>query len=582
MTATRAAALLAALAAVPAAAIAQPPKPGTAARIEFRALGEDGQPVGDIKAEDLSLKVNGKPRQIQSLTLYRAVADTPAVSSAPLPPPYSTNVAGEHGRVLYLLLDDDSISPGRESQVKDAVRLLIAELTPLDRIGVLSTLGAINVRPGSDLVKVRSAVDSFAGRAGTTESESESKCRTKRVLAALGTMLSVSAGTSTTVVIFSSGASVPETKQVQVGSRTAAGTSDLCPVEPSDFDNIGGLTAAAAANVYLFQMIDGLAVHVPALDVGYESLAGVTGGQLIRLQGNAQPGVSRLLRETSAYYVVGFAPEAGERSGQPLRVELKSTRDKVKLRTPPSLVLPKEAAAKGAPAPKDMLRVATEYRDLPLRATSYASRMSPGSEEVKVVALFESTEEVPLSAATVGLYDEKGTLKKQWTATKDDLAKKLVRADLQAAPGLYRLRVAAVDANGRAGTTDYDLKAETVRADPLTLSALVIGTQQQGASGFLPRLEFTKEPVALGLLEIYGVPAGAAVSVVLDVAASSDGVALATAETQVGKGSGDDARMALGGFDIGSLPPGDYLMRAVVSLNGKPVGRVMRTIRKAK
>src|SRR6185295_3475265 len=131
------------------------------------------------------------------------------------------------------------------------------------------------------------------------------------------------------------------------------------------------------------------------------------------------------------------------------------------------------------------------------------------------------------------------TLKKQWTAQKDDLAKHPVRADLQAAPGAYRVRVAAVDATGRAGTTDYDLKAETARADPLRLSALV-------------------------------------------VASSSDGVALATAETQIGKGSAEDARMAIGGFGIDSLPPGDYLMRAIVSLNGKSVGRVMRTMRKAK
>jgi hypothetical protein len=35
-----------------------------------------------------------------------------------------------------------------------------------------------------------------------------------------------------------------------------------------------------------------------------------------------------------------------------------------------------------------------------------------------------------------------------------------------------------------------------------------------------------------------------------------------------------------GGFNIGSLPAGDYLMRAVVSLDGKPVGKVVRTLRK--
>jgi hypothetical protein len=575
-----AALMLAAVVGLSAAAGAQPARGGAPARIEFRALSDDGQPVADLRAADLSLKVNGKPRSIQSLSLFRANAD--ATASSPLPPPYATNVLGEHGRVLYLLLDDDSISPGRESQVKDAVRMLVAELSPLDVIGVLSTQGTINIRPGSDFVKVRTAIDGFAGRAGVSEADTDSKCRTKRVLAAMGTMLSITAGTPATVVMFSSGVSMPQVKRVVVGSSTAAGTSELCPVEPDDFSNIGSLAALAAADVYLFQVIDGLAVHVPALDVGYESLAGATSGQLIRIQGSPQTGVSRLLRETAAYYIATFTPDAPERSGQPLRIELKSARDKVKLRAQQAVQLPKQAAAKSTPTPRDMLRVAAAYHDLPLRAASYASRLMPGTEDVKVVALFESTDAAPLSAASVGLFDEKGTLRKQWTATRDDLAKPLVRADLQAAPGAYRVRVAAVDASGRAGTTDDDLKADTVRADPLKLSALVLGTKLPDAPAFLPRLEFTSEAMALGLLEIYGVPAGAVLTVNLDVASTSDGAALATAETQIGKGPAEDARMAIGGFAIDSLPPGDYVMRAVVSLNGKPVGKVTRTMRKAK
>jgi hypothetical protein len=39
-------------------------------------------------------------------------------------------------------------------------------------------------------------------------------------------------------------------------------------------------------------------------------------------------------------------------------------------------------------------------------------------------------------------------------------------------------------------------------------------------------------------------------------------------------------RVAFGGFSVAALPPGEYLMRAVVSLDGKPVGKVVRTLRK--
>jgi hypothetical protein len=226
-----------------------------------------------------------------------------------------------------------------------------------------------------------------------------------------------------------------------------------------------------------------------------------------------------------------------------------------------------------------MLRSAAAHFDLPLRAAAYASR-NPAGDDVMVVALFEGLEaDASLAAASVGLFDEKGTLKKQWTAEKNDLARRPVLAALTAPARTYRMRVAAVDAAGRAGTADYELKAEVPRADPLKLSALVLGTQQPGG-GFAPRLDFSTESVAIGMIEIYGVPKGGAVTVDLDVAASADGASLATAQTTVSPGRSEDMRIAFGGFSVAVLPPGEYLMRAIVSLDGKPVGKVVRTLRK--
>src|SRR6185436_1961625 len=78
----RAAAAFVALVSLPSLASAQPAKTGTPGRIEFRAISEDGQTVGDLKPADLSLKVSGKARTIQSLTLYRAASDAPAAAAA--------------------------------------------------------------------------------------------------------------------------------------------------------------------------------------------------------------------------------------------------------------------------------------------------------------------------------------------------------------------------------------------------------------------------------------------------------------------------------------------------------------------
>ena len=567
------------LALLPAAAAAQGANPG-AVKLDFRALGDDGVPVADLKAEDVSLKVNGKARTVQSLSLFRVTSDAPAVGTGgSLPPAYATNAAGVNGRSIHILIDDDSISPGREGQVREAVRLLASELGPADRLGVLTPQGQLNMRPGSDITKVRLAVEGLTGRAPSAETESDAQCRTTRVLAAVGSMLAITGGSPTTIVIFSGGMSPPKVKQVAIGSlNSAAATNDVCPILPDDFQNIGNLAAAARADLYLFHLTEGMVNRSTTQDAGFESLAGVTGAEFIRLTGNVQPSVSRLLRETSAYYVASFEPDASDRTGTPLRVEMRATRDKVKLRPRPSIEIPK-MTAKSAASPRDMLRSAASHHDLPLRAAGYASR-NPAGDDVVVVALFEGLEpDAPIAAASIGLFDEKGTLKKQWTAEKKDLAKRPVLAALTAPAGMYRMRVAAVDAAGRAGTADYELKAEVPRADPLELSALVLGTQQQGG-GFAPRLDFSTESVAIGMLEIYGVPKGSAVTVDLDVASSADGTALATAQTTVSPGRSEDMRVAFGGFSVAALPPGDYLMRAVVSLDGKPVGKVVRTLRK--
>ena len=561
-------------------------KPGMPVRIDFRALTEGGQQVADLRPEDVSIKVNGKPRQLQSLSLVQSNAG-PAPGGAALPPPFASNAESRGSRNVHLIIDDDSISPGREGQVKEAVRLLVSEMAPGDRLGVLTTQGVLNMRPAEDLTKVRLAVDELTGHAPTAESEADAQCRTTRLLAAFGSTLALTNGDPTTIVIFSGGISPPAVKQLQLGARTRtaiggsqaspSGVNDMCPIEPDTFSNIGMLASTAHADIYMFHLTEAMASRSSAQDAGFESLAGVTNAEFVRLTASPQTAISRLLRETAAYYTASFEADPSER-GQSLRLEMHATRDKVRLRSRPSIAIPKGDVPKNGASPKDMLRTSTEYLALPLRATAYTSRL-PGSEELRVVTLFEGVDPGSITAASVGLFDEKNTLKKQWTAQKDDLAKHPVRADLQAPPGVYRVRVAAVDAAGRAGTTDYDLNAEIVRADPLKLSALVIGTQQQGA-GFAPRLQFTNEPVAIGLLEIYGVPRGATVSVDLDVVATPQGDPLATAPTQIGTGNGEDARLAIGGFSIASLPPGDYLMRATVTLDGKPVGKVVRTLRK--
>jgi hypothetical protein len=231
-----------------------------------------------------------------------------------------------------------------------------------------------------------------------------------------------------------------------------------------------------------------------------------------------------------------------------------------------------------------MTRVLTVFRDLPLRVGGFVTRNGPGDDKVRVNVLFEPAEPgVKLTSVVVTIWDEaKATnnLAGQWSSQPSDLANGGAKTiPLPVPVGTYRIRVAAIDASGRAGTADYDhLRAETFGTATMKLSGLVLGTAD---GSFKPCLRFEPAHQTVGAyLEIYGVPKGAAVGAALEVASSVDGPALATAETNVQNAAAEDMRIASGGFSIGAMPPGDYLVRAVITVDGKPVGKSVRTLRK--
>ena len=185
---------------------------------------------------------------------------------------------------------------------------------------------------------------------------------------------------------------------------------------------------------------------------------------------------------------------------------------------------------------------------------------------------------VKLTAAMVGLYDEKGTLKAQWTAQPNELGRAPVVAALTAAPGNYRMRVAASDSSGKGGTTDYELPVRLPDAAPLETSDMLLGL---GQGGFAPKLAFSAaDAAAIGFIEMYGVQKDAKIEVTFEIVNGNE--VMGSGQGTVAAGPGDDARIAYGGFGIATLAPGDYTMRATISVNGKQAGVATRTLRKLK
>lgn len=176
---------------------------GGPVRIDFRAVGENGEPLLDLNVESLTLKV-------------------------------ATNVLAHTGRVVNILIDEESIESGRETPVRDAVRRLLDELSPADLIGVRTPQGQVNLRPTADREATRAAVVRLSGQGTRTETDVDAACRSQKTLGALTEMLTTMGPGPTTIVIFSSGLTGPSAAPVLMGQ--ASGT---CTVRSSDFQDLG-------------------------------------------------------------------------------------------------------------------------------------------------------------------------------------------------------------------------------------------------------------------------------------------------------------------------------------------------------
>ena len=570
-------------------------------RVIVRALA-NGQPVADLKAEDLTIRVDGRPREVKSLDLVTAgsgpaapAAAAPVAASAPkLPAPFDTNVtsapsasAASGGREFLILLDEEGIGAGQEDPVRKAIAKIMSEATEADRFGFQSLkVGGRYVPPGGR-TGVTEEITKFMGGGSTQETTVDITCRTKRVMGTLlNTMQQSPAGR--TLVLITSGLVANPVGIQAIRPRTNPSTGaidetppEACQIRSTDMEDFGVAAALSPANMYIVHFPQALQAvkHSQNAQTGIENLAGVSNAEFVRLTGGNETSLSRIVRETSSYYLATLDDAAA--SGM-RRIDANVKREGVKVIARPAAGRGRAAAvsaesSKGK-SPRDMIKTGAVFTDVPLRAASFVSRQ--GANEMKVVTLFEPVDPSnKLTAASIAVINEQDPSKaSQINLKPEELQRSPIMASLLITPGKYRVRVAATTAEG-GGTVDSSIVASLPEAGPLKMSNMVVGVS--GPQGFAPRLQFTPDDkMVVGVLELYGVPASANVATQFEITESESAEPLGKAAGNVQKGPTDDSRMLFGGFGTETLEPGDYLMRIRISLDGKEVGTVTRTFRK--
>jgi VWFA-related protein len=551
--------------------------------VDFLVTSSDGTPVLDIKPADVTIKIDGKTRTIQSLRLI-SVVDVPQTDA-----PYVTNGLTSDGRSLVIAIDEQSFRTGREHPMREAVSGLLARLGPRDRVLLVTMpFGIVKVPFTTDHARVKRAIDITTGQRPQNETGSEMACRTRRVLegtAAFLDLLRFAEG-PTSVVFFTGGMVGPRRDAV------ATMSPGMCELRVEEFARVGRAAAAGRANFYVVHpddMATPAVVDSPTSATfvgsvnpyeGIEHLAGITGGRRLPLSAAGPVALARVVRETAAYYVADLIPEPNDRDGRIRQFNVRVERTGATSSFRPQVAFgPARPAATSTPEltanVREMLLSTAPFPALPLRAAAYTSIGSGG--KVKVVALAEPGDpNSVLTGLSAGLINAEGRVVAQWTAA--DPAEIPLSGAMLVDPGAYRLRVAATGKDGRAGAVDYLFDAALTRSGSLQFSSLVLGVSRQGA--VIPKLQFGPEPVALASLEFEGTMTGSRLTIGLEVARATDAPAILTAPLAVER-VGDDHYAATGALAIGALPPGDYSVRAVVGLDGKEIARVTRTLRKA-
>jgi hypothetical protein len=540
--------------------------------VSFLAIGRDGRPVLDLKSDEVQLRINGRPRTIKSLQRIDTVSDgKPA--AAPLPAPFGTNAATtgtSSGRIYIFVIDDASFRPGNDRLIKQSIEQFLGTIAPSDRVALLTTPRPTTRTEPTTARELRQALGRVAGVAPQQQSEDEVACRTRDTLEALRGLFSglAAARTQATIVFFSGGLSG--------GKQGTMGTtgSFACELRTDHFQTVG--VAAASAKAHMFVVQGDL--NVTGRSDGLDNLAGVVGAQVVVLNAAPENPLNRFALESSASYLAAFDPEPSERNGQTYRLELRVTRADVTARAGTQLQIASEKSARKSNInPRDMLREATVFRDLPLRVAAFASRDE--GDKLKVVTIGEPVEPgVKINAAVLGIFDTKGKLTAQSTAQPEMLARMPMMFAAVVAPGTYRIRLAATDASGRSGSADYELPIELASAGALKLSAILLGVD---SGGFKPVLEFKDEPAAIVSFEVYGKPP-ASLPLRIELAATPDGPPIQQAPPS-GSGTKDPDRFIVSGtLQIGALAPGDYVVRAIVGSPEAGEARLVRTLRKSK
>jgi VWFA-related protein len=343
--------------------------------VDVAVIDGKGAPVPNLGPEDFDVTVSGRPRKVVRAA-WMAYGTRPAAGEPAAASPADEAAMESSNRMFVIAIDQESFEQTGAYAARTAVEGFIDQLRPDDRVGIytfparlaaftlttdhgmlkrsLFNLAGVRQEPANQFhMSVPEIIDIANGDSGTETRVFDRECAGGTACAPGS--IRMEANSLATNLELEMTKSIEGLRGLMHGLADIPGRKILVLVSGGmiSSDRHGGrvnagnevqtlVSDAAAANAALFVLHldwsyqqtfgkkDDLAGtyfrNGEIAKTGLELMAGMLGGDLIRVQGNnGDVAFKRVLTETSAYYLLGVEPALEDRDGKthPIKVKVK-------------------------------------------------------------------------------------------------------------------------------------------------------------------------------------------------------------------------------------------------------------------
>jgi len=599
--------------------------------LDVTVVDDKGKPITNLAPADFNVRIDGNARRVVTAEWVPLITE----GSAPPPPPpdgYSTNESATGGRLIVIAVDQPNIRFGGATAIVKAATAFIDKLAASDRVAVAGIgVGAPSTAFTADRARVKQAISRMVGQkmaemrsthqVSLTEAIAvEQGDRTTldavfaRECAGLSRMELEACRNDVEMEAHEKGRSATQEGEESVlalealftGLRAIDAPKTLIFISEGFVSNentsriaaLGALAAAARTSLYALkldsQLFDMTSSRAPinafgdrqAQSEGLEMLAGAARGALFTITGTGAVLFDRIASELSGYYLLAVESDGRDKDGKPHPIRVDVPRKGALVRSRRQLV----NAASDRPTPSSPRAAAAAALGSPLIATALPLRLASfalqGPEQDKVQVLLHADIGTDYAASKIVsiryvITDANGRVVDNKTADARLLpvmngvpSPLQYTAGASLAPGDYTIKLAVAEGD-RAGSVEHLVHAALPSAPGLTLSELMVGGPLEVGELLTPTIGYQVSFGSVhGFLEAYGAKTEG-LTVEFEIAKDADAPALLNADVPIHAVS-ETRAIFTKVMPTHALPPGGYVLRAILSVDGASIKTLTR------